>query len=159
MSSSDEFSEQYSKHIDEIYRYVFFAVGQHQQIAEDLTSSIFLKAFKRRKQFDPAKASFRTFIFRVARNAVIDHYRTRKTAEEIQENSAQTAFSNADIDASLLWNGAREQLSDHAYEAMILRYRVDMPIKEIAVTLELTQDAVKSLLKRSKQQLRKSFTL
>lgn len=154
-----EFSQHYAEHIDEIYRYVFFAVGQHREAAEDLTSSIFLKAFKRKAYFDPKKASFRTFIFRVARTQVIDHYRTHKRTEEIQEDSALTRTTAEDIDAVLLWQRAQAELSEHAYEAMILRFRVDMPIKDIATTLEITEDAVKSLLKRSKQQLRQSLTL
>lgn len=159
MDHNEEFSTAYAKHIDEIYRYVFFAVNQHREVAQDLTSAIFLKAWKRRKHFDPEKATFRTFIFRVARTSVIDHYRTRKPQQELTEDAVSQKHTSETVDAAFLWRSAQATLSEHAYEAMVLRYRTDLPVKEIAITMELTEDAVKSLLKRAKQQLRTELSI
>ncbi|MBI2411383.1 MAG: hypothetical protein HYV32_05835 [Candidatus Kerfeldbacteria bacterium] len=43
---SQLFAQRYTQHIDEIYRFLFFAVNQQQEIAEDLASETFLKAFE-----------------------------------------------------------------------------------------------------------------
>lgn len=154
IESEKIFSEYYIEHIDEIFRFVFFSVNQHKQTAEDLTSIIFIKAFKYRKKFDSRKSSFRTFLFHIARNTIIDHYRTSKISIPLKEEEIDSApFLSEKIDAVLFWKHARRTLSESAYHILILRFKNEIPIQEIATIIGTTEDAVKSSLKRSKKKL------
>lgn len=152
-----QFANEYAKHIDEIYRYVFFAVRQHAPTAEDLTSDIFLKAWKHAKRFDQEKANFRTFIFRIARTAVIDHWRTNKYTAEMNTEALQKrdgSKPDTQVDATLFWQHAQGALQTDAYEVLILKYRNELAIKEIAQITERTEDSVKSLIKRARAALK-----
>lgn len=79
--------EMYSK---PIFRFVFYKVGK-KEIAEDITSQTFEKALKGLEGFDQA-STFKTWLFTIARNTVIDHYRT---------SSRKTNVSLSDLDDML----------------------------------------------------------
>ena len=72
------FGALYEHYLDQIYRYVFYRVGNASE-AEDLTEVVFLKAWQALRRQSAAKANvqnFRAWLFRIAHNAVIDHYRS-----------------------------------------------------------------------------------
>lgn len=150
------FAEQYALSIDEIYRYVFFALRQHRETAEDVTAKIFLQAWKHRDRFDSSRASFRTYLYAIARNAVIDHYRTEKITEELSEQVAENRYQSQEgkVDCSLFWQDAQEILSSDEYHILILKYRNDLPLADIAQITEKTVDAVKASLYRSRKILK-----
>lgn len=165
---TEQFTKEYAQHIDEIYRYVYFAVRQHSPTAEDITSDIFLKAWKHAKRFNPNKASFRTFIFRIARTAVIDYWRTHKqndplesVAEYVPHESGargQQLHIQQQTDATLFWQQAQQQLEQDAYELLVLKYRNELSVAEIALITERSEDAVKSSLKRTRATLKALLT-
>lgn len=165
---SERFAQHYTKYIDEMYQYVFFAVRQHAPTAEDLTSDIFLKAWKHAKRFDPEKASFRTFIFRIARTSVIDYWRTHKESHSldsaIDHETAQNGMQQhinriqQQADATLFWQLAQQHVEQDAYEILVLKYRNDFSIAEIAIITDRSEDSVKSLLKRSRAVLKNFLT-
>lgn len=73
----------FERYYDEIYRYVYFRVGSQQE-AEDITNEAFLKTWEYLPGIKRGKATIRNFrqwMYRVARNLVIDLYRTRETVE------------------------------------------------------------------------------
>ena len=82
------FMQAYDQYVDQIYRFVYFKLGNKEE-AEDITSQVFVKCWsyvrdgKLRSQ-DNYK-SLRSFLYTIARNAVIDHYRTRKETVEVPE--------------------------------------------------------------------------
>jgi RNA polymerase sigma-70 factor (ECF subfamily) len=95
----ENFDRLYADHYAEIFRFCFKMV-KYRQDAEDLTNETFVKAYY---HFDPGKkTSFRTFIFKIARNLCLDHYKSRK----YQENEC-TDIMDADtfVDDSLETNG------------------------------------------------------
>lgn len=159
---TEQFAQHYSEHIDEIYRYVFFAVRQHGPTAEDITSDIFMKAWKHAKRFDSEKASFRTFIFRIARTTVIDHWRTHKEVQEMNTEVMQKRDvkqqPGEQVDAQLFWQKAYTQLAEDAFEVMVLKYRNELSVEEIAEITERTEDSVKGLIKRSRATLKTVLT-
>lgn len=71
------FEKFYQGNIKRIYRYVFFRVGQNHSVAEDLVSEIFMKALKAYEGYDE-KVSRSAWIYRIAHNHVINHYRDKK---------------------------------------------------------------------------------
>jgi RNA polymerase sigma-70 factor (ECF subfamily) len=70
------FGKVYDALVDKIYRFIFFKVSE-REIAEDLTQNVFLKALKSLGNYRE-DGTFLAWIYTIARNQVIDHYRTAK---------------------------------------------------------------------------------
>ena len=70
----ETFEVVYEKYFSNIYNYIY---GQilHRERAEDLVSDIFIKAMTHYDSFDPSRASVKTWLTNIARNALIDEYR------------------------------------------------------------------------------------
>ncbi len=79
---SDAFAVLYDAYIDSIYRFIYYRT-MHRQTAEDLVSQTFCKALENISSFNRGKGAFRSWLYSIARNLVIDHYRTRKHTEDI----------------------------------------------------------------------------
>ncbi|MGD2253460.1 MAG: RNA polymerase sigma factor [Anaerolineales bacterium] len=79
----DAFGDLYQRHLPSIYRYLYYRLGEVLE-AEDLTENVFLKAWQGLKSFKKGKGSFRTWLYRVAHNTLIDHYRTMKQESPLQ---------------------------------------------------------------------------
>ena len=74
ISVREKFAELYEEYMPKIYRYIQYRVN-NVQLAEDLTSTTFEKALVNFDKYCSDKASFSTWLFSIARNIVIDHYR------------------------------------------------------------------------------------
>lgn len=97
----EAFAKLYAKYLDAIYRYVFFRTGQDQARAEDLCSDVFVKAWEKLAQFEATKASFKTWLYQVARNTVIDSYRKRRLETVALADQPDIADST-DIQADMI---------------------------------------------------------
>lgn len=76
---TESFGSLYELYLDQLYRYFYYRVGDNHE-AEDLTETTFLKAWER-LQVKSEKLTiynFRAWIYRIAHNLAIDHYRTKK---------------------------------------------------------------------------------
>ena len=80
----EKFSGLYDVYIGKIYRFIFYKTS-HKETAEDLTSKTFMKALKSVDRFDTEKGTFQAWLFRIARNTVIDFYRTKKDLKNIED--------------------------------------------------------------------------
>src|SRR5688500_1355368 len=67
------FGALYDRHFTAVYRYVYYRVRDDAE-AEDLTSDVFMKALRAIRRYEPRQA-FLAWLYRIARNAVIDHVR------------------------------------------------------------------------------------
>jgi len=67
------FGTLYDRHVSAVYRYVYYRVRDDSE-AEDLTSDVFMKALRAIPRYEPRQA-FLAWLYRIARNAVIDHVR------------------------------------------------------------------------------------
>jgi len=83
MKTSD-FRHFYDCHFDRVYRFVFFRVGNNEEVAQDVTSEIFMKALGAFANYDP-KRSQTAWIMTIARNHVINHWRDRKETVDIDK--------------------------------------------------------------------------
>ena len=73
-SVQDVFAELYEQYMPKVYRYIYFRI-RDENMAQDLTATVFQKALTKFSGFKPQKASFSTWIFTITRNTVIDYYR------------------------------------------------------------------------------------
>lgn len=154
----EAFARAYDTHVERIYRYHFYRT-RVREVAEDLTSQTFLKALEHFASFQPKKASLTTWLYAIARNCLIDHYRTAKPtaplehAEEIPsdaspERTAATTLSMEHVGRLL------GTLSDEQREIVLLRLWDDMPYAEIARIIGKNEGACKMTFRRAVDHLR-----
>jgi RNA polymerase sigma factor (sigma-70 family) len=163
-SNREVFAELYEQFMPKVYRYISFRI-RDENMAQDLTSTVFEKVLTKFNGFNPQKASFSTWIFTIARNTVIDHYRVYGKHEDImpdvevkttvQYPSPEDEMINTENTDRLRIFLAR--LNKREEEAIILKYSNGMSNREIAEILKLTETNVGSILCRTVRKLRKSF--
>ena len=132
----EAFSFFYDKYVKQIYRFILLKVS-NPQIAEDLTQDVFLKTWQH--LVDQKNLShFRAFIYRIARNIVIDYYRQSNRQplpiDEMPEENLPTEKIE-DLDISLDVENIKkhlERLKPAYQEILILRYIEDLTFKKIA---------------------------
>ena len=88
--SVEDFGRLYDLYIKKIYNFIYYKT-HHQETAEDLVSIVFTKALKKINTFDNS-GTFSAWLYRIARNTVIDHYRTKKLDYNIS-NKVYNTFS------------------------------------------------------------------
>jgi RNA polymerase sigma-70 factor (ECF subfamily) len=128
----------YDKHVDAIYRYVYYRVRDDAE-AEDLTSDVFMRALKAMPRYEPRQA-FLAWLYRIARNAVID--RARRGNRQVSFEDAlrhpgadQIVEPDAEILAhsdSVTLRGALAKLTPLQQEVVVLRYLEGYSTQEIA---------------------------
>lgn len=74
----------YDNYIKKIYDFIYYKT-HHQETAEDLTNATFMKALENIRKFNLQEAYFPAWLYKIARNTVIDHYRTQKNHNNIDD--------------------------------------------------------------------------
>jgi RNA polymerase sigma-70 factor (ECF subfamily) len=136
--------------------------------AEDVAQETFVSAWRARERWSP-EARFTTWLHRIAVNKAIDRYRGRRATPESQETitrlvdaapaepteNQQQTLERRETSRTLRDHLAR--LPDSQRRALTMFYFEDLDVARIAATLETTEQAVRSLLKRGKQALRSTL--
>lgn len=89
-----DFTRMYEDYFHRIYNYVFYRL-LHKEQTEDVVSQIFMKVLEKSPSYDPRKASFRAWIFTIARNTVNDYYRQKHITVSLD---ADGSFSEPSVD-------------------------------------------------------------
>ena len=154
-----DFKEVYLTYSDKIFRYLYWHLGD-TFLAEDLTSEVFLKVFKNIAKFK--KGYLQAWIYRIAKNLLIDHYRSKKTGS--LEEAAEIA-----VDDQLLERLDREEdvrklqtavakLPENLREIVILRFFEEMSAAQVAEIIGTNEGNVRVLqfraLKKLKEELK-----
>jgi RNA polymerase sigma-70 factor (ECF subfamily) len=153
-------------HTRKVYALCFRFTGSSQE-AQDLTQEVFLRVFRTVKTFRSTEGSFATWLSRVARNLLIDHYRrTRqeRITDSIEEQlpvlevaggatSMRPDHALAGREASEILQAALQRLSPDLREAVILRDLQEMEYREIADVLQIPEGTVKSRINRGRAEL------
>jgi RNA polymerase sigma-70 factor (ECF subfamily) len=142
-----------------IFRYLYYRLGD-QQMAEDLTSEVFLRMIRSLPGLSPNSLSFQAWLFQIARNLAIDHYRKMSVRDHVQLDE-NVISRDEDIDTSLERNLTSERLrralsrlNPDQRDVIVLRFVADMPITQVAQTLHKSEDSVKGLQRRGLNTLR-----
>jgi len=163
-SLQEQFGLIYDQYIDKIYRFVYLKVNSEEH-AEDITSKVFTRGWEAYKETRNSKSEIRNmgaFLYQIARNAVVDHYRERDkhstvSAELVNESKdlGKNALENAVLTADInVLKTAINKLKKEHQDALIWRYLEDMPIGEIAVLLGKTEGSVRVMLHRGLKELK-----
>jgi len=157
---ADAFGDLYERYLDAIYHYVFYRVNGRQE-AEDLTASIFLRAWQALDTHPPREAPFRLWLYRIGHNAVVDYYRTRKDQVEL-ETAAHLPDPIEGPEALMArqervnaLKRAMLQLKDDHQEVLTCRFVVGLSHAETAVAMSRNEEAVRALQYRAVNALRK----
>jgi len=156
----DALEELYLEHFDRIYSYLHMTVGNRHD-AEDLTTQTFLRMLESIGKFRWGTAPFSAWLFRIAHNLAMDHFRSRRRwqpEEEVPEpDQAEPSAEEAALQVLSSENmfDLIEQLSDEQRQVLILKFVFDFSNLEAATVLDKTEGAVKSLQHRALASLQK----
>ena len=156
----EAFGQLYLHYLDSIYRYIFFRVNQEKPVAEDLTQTVFFKAWQGIENFRTEKGNFRAWLYRIAHNCVLDYYKIHKPAGRVDENVAdgktiETLEEQLDTkDRIEKIKRALERVTDEQKTVIILKFIDGFSNQEIAKIVGKHEDAVRALQYRGLERLR-----
>lgn len=152
------FGQVYELYFDKIYRFVFYRVSE-KETAEDLVAETFIRIWDKRNSVREVGA-FTSWVYQIARNLVIDHYRSRKTTVSIDDLENVLEYEdqiieqvNLDFDQQKIFRQLKH-LSDDQQLVIKLKFIDDLENYEIAKLLEKTEGAIRVIQHRAIQQLK-----
>src|SRR5437588_12660453 len=99
MHDQEAFAELYNSYVDKIYKYVYYKVGDATD-AEDLCEQVFMKAWEAIGRYRWCGYPFSSWLYKLAHNVVVDHYRTRRETLPLSE-MAPFLMEDADPEVAL----------------------------------------------------------
>ena len=164
ISARETFAELYEEYMPKVFRYIQYKVNA-VQVTEDLTSTVFEKALTNFSKFSSDKASFSTWIFSIARNTVIDHYRVRGRRQNVSlEETADISSGDLSPEEELVRKGELKKLqvclsglTQEEQEIIRLKFGAELNNRQIAKTLGLSESNVGTKLYRAVRKLRDGF--
>ncbi len=157
-ADSRRFAALYEKYALTIYNYFWFRLHQKDERTEDLTQETFLHAFEHLHTYRLQGYTYRTYLLTIAHNILVNEYRQKKTLsldalddpEGIPETIIEDGSDKERLDA--VWKAIQE-LPLLEKDIMLLRYRKELSVKEIAHVVRKTENAVKLILSRTQRKL------
>ncbi len=153
----DAFAQLYEAYFDRVYRFIFFRVTD-EHVAEDLASQVFLKAWENLHRYKP-HGPFLAWLYAIARNSVIDNYRTRKQTVSLDE-AAPFATEDDKLDDQMQFQfelqslqEAMQHLTQEQQEVITLKFIAEYETAEIARQMGKTEGAIRALQMRALQAL------
>ncbi|MDH3224830.1 MAG: sigma-70 family RNA polymerase sigma factor [Gemmatimonadota bacterium] len=158
-----DFEAWFHDHREAVYRYVRFRVAS-REVAEDLTSDVFFKALRSLKRYDRSRSAPRTWLLRIARNAITDHLRAlrRRGSLHVTLDRVPDLASEGPSQEERVLRQERVQkllnatgrLREADQEILSLRYGAGLCNQEIAEAMEITSNAVAVRLHRAVKRLK-----
>jgi RNA polymerase sigma-70 factor (ECF subfamily) len=151
----------YDSHCQAVYRYFHVRLG-HQQTAEDLTGEVFRRMITGLPRYRISALPFRAWLFRIAHNLLIDHYRQEGVCNltslpEVETGGETEIDPVSAVEQKLTLEETYRALStleDSQRDVLVLRFLSGLSLKETALALGKTEDAVKALQRRGLMALR-----
>ena len=157
---SEAFGQLYDAYVDRVYRYIYFRVSD-EATAEDLTSQVFLKGWEHLGTYRPGGAPFLAWLYTIARNLVIDHYRSRRETVPIEEVVALPAdLQSVSEQVENLFDlqamrAALQNLTEDQQQVLVLKFIAGLSTDAIAKMMDKREGAVRALQMRALQSMAK----
>lgn len=154
----------YDQHQEAVFRYLWARLGE-RQTAEDLTGEVFLRMLGALPNYQVTAIPFRAWLYRIARNLLVDHYRRTGARPSLPLEVAE-AVRAPDPDPLVRvvqqlsvekLHRALARLDDAQRDVVTLRFLSGLSLQETAATLEKTEAAVKALQHRGLAALRQAL--
>ncbi len=158
------FGALYEQHAPEIYRYLVRHLNGQRDLAEDLTSEVFLKVFERIGSYQSRGLPFTAWLYRIARNHMIDHLRGQRSRAADSLEQVPAVAEVADRGAARDYGQVLDQvtlrpalarLSQDQRRALELRFLEGLRTATTAAIMGKSEDAVKKLQSRGLGALRR----
>ena len=148
----DAFAQLYEAYFDKIYRYIVFKISNAIE-AEDMTQQVFLKALRSISSFKWKGASFSSWLYRIAHNQVVDHYRKQAKRVTIPIEDAPVIADTENDPEEMVEHKmnmervlkATKELTESQREVVSLRFTSEFSIAEVAKLMGKSQGAIKAL--------------
>jgi RNA polymerase sigma-70 factor (ECF subfamily) len=152
----------YAEQLPRVFNFFRYRCGNVAD-AEDLTSITFEKAWRGRDRYRRDKGAFSTWLFTIARNAAVDHYRARGPAVPLDDAAlVATLAATPEEQTASRSDAARlavllQTLSDRDRDLIALKYGAEMSNRDIAHATGLSESNVGTILHRAVQALRERW--
>ena len=154
------FSYLYEYYISPIFRFVYFRIKDYGD-AEDLTQTVFLKAWDALPDYKQKKNPFSSWLYAIARNAVIDYWRKKKDWQ-INDLAQETIKDNKRpiydlIEEEENFGSVKEAiglLTEDQQEIVILKFIEGLSNKEISGITGKKEEAIRQLQSRAIKSLK-----
>ena len=162
-TDEDAFEELYQYFFPRVYNFIFARLKNYAD-ADDVTSITFLKMNEHLDNYDPSKAAFSTWLFRIANNAIIDHTRhiDRNNETEWEEFLDPAAPEHDEPERQMVTSEtsrelleAIDKLNERERRIVELRYWGEQDTKTIAEILSMTESNVRVTLHRALGKMKK----
>lgn len=156
------FGSLYDKYQPNIFRFIFLKVSQREE-AEDLTHQVFLSAWQNIEAFKDQGLPLSSWLYKIARNKVIDYYRTKKSVTSIDDTSDEIMALVSDsgqreletkMDIEAVYRALRKLPSDYQ-EIILMRFVEGLSPGEVSEITGKNNGAVRVLQFRALRQLKK----
>jgi RNA polymerase sigma-70 factor (ECF subfamily) len=159
----DALEELYLIHFDRIYSYLHVSVGNRHD-AEDLTTQTFLKMLESINKFRWQSAPFSAWLFRIAHNLAMDHFRASRRWQPEEEVPEPLADESTSAEEGAFESIGRksmleliDELSGEQQQVLTLKFVFNFSNAEAATILGKTEGAIKSLQHRALVSLQKQL--
>ena len=159
----DALEELYLIHFDRIYSYLHMSVGNRHD-AEDLATQTFLKMLESIGRFRWQSAPFSAWLFRIAHNLAMDHFRAARRWQPEEEVPEPVGDAEPSAELTAMQTIGRESmlkrienLSPEQQQVLTLKFVFNLPNAEVAAILDKTEGAIKSLQHRALASLQKQI--
>ncbi len=157
------FGSIYDEYLPKIYRYVYYRT-RHRETAEDLTSTVFAKAVQGLKTFRSESGMFAPWLYRIARNVLIDYARANKPTLDLEAAIHAASDHNvlADADTQMKRESikaALKHLSPQQQEVVMMRVWDELSHREIGEILEISEGNAKITFSRAVAALKEVIPL
>jgi RNA polymerase sigma-70 factor (ECF subfamily) len=153
------FGDLYERYLADIYQYIYYRVNCRQE-AEDLSEAVFLRAWKALDENPPDEFTFRLWLYRIAHNAIVDHYRTRKelvgleAAADVPDPIEGPEEAAAGREKIAALRQAMQSLSQDHQQVLTCRFIAGLSHAETAAIMARSEQAVRALQYRALAGLR-----
>jgi RNA polymerase sigma-70 factor (ECF subfamily) len=160
MPERPEFEDLYREFLPRIYGYALAQLRNAAE-AEDVTAQVFVKAYQAYGRFEPQAATPAAWLFRIARNAILDFHRRAgvraRVADEVGRSLGEGDDPAQVAEDKILFTNVLEavrRLPERQREVIALRHRSDLGFLEIGRLMDCSEDAAKMLYHRALKALR-----
>lgn len=156
---SSAFGSLYERYLERIYRYVYFRVADAPE-AEDLTETVFLKAWEALPNLREEGLNFRAWLYRIAHNLVVDRHRTQRALVPLESVVAQKdigdgpelAAQSGEISAHLA--KALSSMDEDMQQVLVCRFIMELSHAETAAIMGRSEGYVRVLQFRALRKLK-----
>lgn len=156
------FAQLYDRYVERVYRFILYRVGGDQALAEDITSEVFLRALRKIKGFTWQGRDLGAWLLTIARNLVLDHFKSGKVRLEILGAEGDERDRVVDAEDEALSKVSQQalyraisRLGSEQQEVIYWRFMQGYSVAESAAAMGKSEGAIKALQYRAVKALYK----